>query len=179
MAGGSTQPHYDAAMLETAVRIKQPRANGADVTTERVRRYCRQPPRPARLDVIVQEHEDVAPRVLDSAVVECSPIEGPRISEDQDIGILLKILNQGPRFRIAGTIVNEDEFRRFRCRCRPDGIHTCPQKPWLVAKWDDDADPSSRGRSSLDRECAGPRAGPHVGSFVVFVDEPAQVIETG
>jgi len=88
VAGGPGEAHDQPAVLEPTVRIEEPRPGGTDVGAERLGAQGSQPSAPMRLDVVVEEQQNVAARFERARIVERGPVEGPGIDQDTDIGVV-------------------------------------------------------------------------------------------
>ena len=61
MSGSPGEADDETAVLQAAVGVEQPGPGGPDVGPERLGAQRGQPAAPVRLDVVVEEHQDVAP----------------------------------------------------------------------------------------------------------------------
>ena len=140
MACSPREPHDQAAVLQTAVRVEQPCPGGADVRPERLRAERGQPPAPECLDVVVEEQQDVAPRRLRASVVQRRPVEGPGIGQHADVGAVGEALDQGQGLRVGGSVVDQDDLNAgVHGGRRSDGVDAGAEEPRLVPKGDQDA----------------------------------------
>ena len=94
------------------IRIEEPGPCGGDVGSERLGAEWRQPIALARLDVVVEEQQDVAPGNCCPGVVERRPIERPRVAEHPDIGSVGQPFHQGERLGVGGSVVDRARARR-------------------------------------------------------------------
>jgi hypothetical protein len=85
VAGSATQTENDATMLQATVRIQQTSPGSTDVVSSCLGAEHVQPSRCDRLDVIVEEDQEVTRRVRHGRIVEFGPVEGPVVVHDVDV----------------------------------------------------------------------------------------------
>ena len=91
MAGNATQADDDAAMLQSAIGIEQPRADAADLSARGKRNHLVKPAILDCLDIVVDETDDIALDLVYGGIVDGRKIKGPGPRNDSDPGFLRKL----------------------------------------------------------------------------------------